>query len=172
MNDIILPNCQLTFFGITVIFHNWKVNTYFVSVSSGGRFFRGTRENIFHTFCAIVGDGICNDETNNVECSFDGGDCCNSDANMDSCTSCVCFLEETCLAGVHPLVGNEFCNDETNIKECDYDDFECCGFHSSSYNVNQDFCTDCLCKGVYLIIQGICINEALNQLHHRYREET
>ena len=112
---------------------------------------------------ALVGDGVCNDEINNVECSFDGGDCCNSDANMDSCTSCVCFLEETCLAGVHPLVGNDFCNDETNIKECDYDGFECCGFHSSSYNVNQDSCTDCLCKGMYFIIQQcVCINEALN----------
>ena len=133
---------------------------------------------------------------------------------MDSCTSCDCFLEGTCLAGVHPLVGNDFCNDETNIKECDYDGFECCGFHSSSYHVNQDFCTDCLCKGMcficildtpgprlmrihlvrnstnakfqkspnihivrpithfacvkvctyFIILQGICINEALNQL--------
>ena len=98
---------------------------------------------------ALVGDGDCNDETNRFECSFDGGDCCKSDTSMDSCTSCDCFLEGTCLAGVHPLVGNDFCNDETNIKECDYDGFECCGFHSSSYNVNQDFCTDCLCKGMY-----------------------
>ena len=114
---------------------------------------------------ALVGDGDCNDETNHFECSFDGGDCCKSDTSMDSCKSCDCFLEETCLAGVHPLVGNDFCNDETNIKECDYDGFECCGFHSSSYHVNQDFCTDCLCKGMYFIIlQGICINEALNQL--------
>ena len=24
----------------------------------------------------MVGDGICNDETNNLECNYDGGDCC------------------------------------------------------------------------------------------------
>ena len=23
-----------------------------------------------------VGDGVCNDETNNAECNYDGGDCC------------------------------------------------------------------------------------------------
>ena len=24
----------------------------------------------------MVGNGICNDETNNLECNYDGGDCC------------------------------------------------------------------------------------------------
>ena len=24
----------------------------------------------------LVGDGVCNDQTNNVECNYDGGDCC------------------------------------------------------------------------------------------------
>ena len=124
-----------------------------------GDFFEGTRENIFHISWVIVGDGDCNDETNNVECSFDGGDCCKSDTSLDSCTSCDCFLEGTCLAGVHPLVGNDFCNDETNIKECDFDGFECCGFHSSSYHVNQDFCTDCLCKGMCFICTVMCTED-------------
>ena len=25
---------------------------------------------------ALLGNGVCNDETNNPECNFDGGDCC------------------------------------------------------------------------------------------------
>ena len=25
---------------------------------------------------SLIGDGFCNDETNNVECNFDGWDCC------------------------------------------------------------------------------------------------
>jgi hypothetical protein len=54
----------------------------------------------------LVGDGDCNDETNNVECSFDGGDCCKSDTNLDSCTSCDCFLEVSFLPCQWNLIKN------------------------------------------------------------------
>ena len=40
-----------------------------------------------------VGDGFCNDETNNLECNYDGGDCCGSCVNTEYCAEC------TCLAG-------------------------------------------------------------------------
>ena len=41
----------------------------------------------------LISDGFCNDETNNVDCNFDGGDCCGGCANTDYCLDCVCFAE-------------------------------------------------------------------------------
>ena len=40
-----------------------------------------------------VGDGFCNDETNNVHCYYDGLDCCRSPINTDSCSDCLCHGE-------------------------------------------------------------------------------
>ena len=67
----------------------------------------------------LVGNGICNDVTNIVECSYDGGDCC-PNPNM---------------------VGDAVCNDETNHPGCNYDGSDCC------VNVNTDSCSDCNCLG-------------------------
>jgi hypothetical protein len=75
----------------------------------------------------LVGNGLCNDETNNPDCNYDGGECCVVNANTNACSECECHLIETCAAGYHPLVGNGFCNDDTNIAECDYDGGDCCG---------------------------------------------
>ena len=115
----------------------------------------------------MVGNGFCNDETNNADCNYDGGDCCVVNANTDSCSECVCNLIETCTAGYHPLVGNGFCSDDTNIAECDYDGGDCCPnpnlvgdaiCHDETnhlgcnydggdccVNVNTDSCSDCNC---------------------------
>ena len=89
----------------------------------------------------LVGNGFCNDETNNADCNYDGGDCCVVNVNTDTCSKCGCLLLETCAAGYHPFVGNGFCNDNTNIAECDYDGGDCCG-----YNINLEHCTECSCK--------------------------
>ena len=90
---------------------------------------------------ALVGNGFCNDETNNPDCNYDGGDCCTTNANTTACSECACHLNETCAGGYHPLVGNGFCNDYTNIAECNYDGGDCC------VNVNTDSCSDCSCLG-------------------------
>ena len=37
----------------------------------------------------LVGDGYCNDVTNNQQCNFDGGDCC-VNVNTDYCSNCSC----------------------------------------------------------------------------------
>ena len=87
----------------------------------------------------MVGNGFCNDETNNPDCNFDGGDCCVVNANTNSCSECACHLIETCAAGYHPLVGNGFCNDDTNIAECDYDGGDCC---SNPEMVGNGFCDE------------------------------
>ena len=39
---------------------------------------------------AIIGNGHCNDITNNPACNYDHGDCCLSSPNTDHCSECVC----------------------------------------------------------------------------------
>ena len=36
-----------------------------------------------------MNDGYCNDETNNANCGYDGGDCC-VNVNTDHCSECAC----------------------------------------------------------------------------------
>ena len=38
-----------------------------------------------------VGDGFCDDYNNNHKCEYDGGDCCDNDANHKYCTNCQCL---------------------------------------------------------------------------------
>ena len=38
----------------------------------------------------MIGDAICNDETNYLGCNYDGGDCC-VNVNTDSCSECNCL---------------------------------------------------------------------------------
>ena len=71
----------------------------------------------------MVGNGLCNEETNNNECNFDGGDCCPNSF----------------------LISNGYCNDETNKIECNYDGGDCC------VNVDKEHCTECTCFGVGFI---------------------
>ena len=119
---------------------------------------------------ALVGNGFCNDETNNEDCNYDSGDCCVLNANTDSCSDCVCHLIETCAAGYHPLVENGFCDDGTNIAECDYDGGDCCG-----YSINSEYCTECTCfhqetclAGVHpLVGDGVC-NDGKNVAECNY----
>ena len=42
-------------------------------------------------YVELVGNGYCNDETNNEGCNFDGGDCCLNCINTDQCSDCVCY---------------------------------------------------------------------------------
>ena len=40
-----------------------------------------------------VGDGYCDDVTNNMECNYDGGDCCGDNVNIQYCSECQCISE-------------------------------------------------------------------------------
>ena len=115
---------------------NWNNMVHALSISCFNFFEKETNfiKTEIHTYTnfflgcgnvTLVGNGFCNDETNNANCNYDGGDCCAMIANISSCSECACHLIETCAAGYHPLVGNGFCNDETNIAECDYDGGDC-----------------------------------------------
>ena len=37
-----------------------------------------------------IGDGYCDDETNNEICVWDGGDCCGDNVNTNYCNDCNC----------------------------------------------------------------------------------
>ena len=81
-------------------------------------------------YSTLIKNGICNDESNNEDCNYDGGDCCGVCITKDHCS------EGACIGGspdIHAsdglanvLVGNGFCNDETNKEDCDYDGGDCC----------------------------------------------
>ena len=102
----------------------------------------------------IVGNGYCNDETNNADCNYDGGDCCKTHVNSDHCSECICYHQETCAAGVNPRmtnvwsirpthewVSNGYCNDETNNADCNYDGGDCC-----LSSPKTDNCSECVCS--------------------------
>ena len=75
---------------------------------------------------SFISDGYCNDETNIVECGYDGGDCCGSCINTEYCLNCTC-IDDTIGDGVpNALVGDGICNDETNNPGCNYDGGDCC----------------------------------------------
>ena len=38
-----------------------------------------------------MGDGYCDDATNNIECNYDGGDCCLDPVNTQYCSECQCI---------------------------------------------------------------------------------
>ena len=101
---------------------------------------------------ALVGNGYCNDITNNENCDYDGGDCCGSCLNTENCTECVCY-GYIIGNGVHnALVQNGLCNDETNNAFCNYDGGDCCGD-----NVNIQHCSNCTCFPQETCASGECL---------------
>lgn len=85
----------------------------------------------------LVGNGICNDDTNIIECNYDGGDCCGSCIVKTHCLVCLCLQNHT---DSNPLIGNGYCNDDTNNAECHYDGGDCCGTC-----IVKDHCIICDC---------------------------
>ena len=81
----------------------------------------------------MVGDGVCNDESNNPECSYDGGDCCsNPDGYCDDVNNNeVCFFDggdccESNVNGNQNWIGDSRCDDINNNLACTYDGGDCC----------------------------------------------
>ena len=91
----------------------------------------------------MIGNGYCNDETNNADCNYDGGDCCKLKVNLDHCTECICHHQETCAAGVnHEWVNNGICNDETNHAECNFDGGDCEGCAGDISLIGNGVCNE------------------------------
>jgi hypothetical protein len=53
-----------------------------------------------------VGDGYCDDTTNNMVCNYDGGDCCGSNINTQYCSECQCLDGNNGTTTTTPVYGN------------------------------------------------------------------
>ena len=53
---------------------------------------------------AIIGNGHCNDITNNPACNYDHGDCCLSSPNTDHCSECGCSTTGIIISPGYPQV--------------------------------------------------------------------
>ena len=95
-------------------------------------------------FYAMIGDGYCNDETNNEDCNYDGGDCCGTCVITNQCSECECLGGVSGNGDSSAALGNGYCDDETNNADCYYDGLDCCGSL-----VNQDHCSSCTCHSMY-----------------------
>ena len=81
-----------------------------------------------------ISDGFCNDETNNVECDYDGGVCCGSCVLTQLCSDCACLGNSTTnIKNQNVLLGDGYCNDETNNALCSFDGLDCCRCPDSEY---------------------------------------
>ena len=114
----------------------------------------------------LVENSVCNDETNDENCDYDGGDCCLLSRNDEHCSECDCHHQETCAAGfLHGWVGDGYCHDETNNPDCNYDGGDWCG-----PCVVTQFCSECECRGNVTgngisspsVGDGICNDETNN----------
>ena len=104
----------------------------------------------------LRGDGNCDDENNNPECDFDGGDCC-TDTRHLQCHDCICKDQNHSNFGVFGVkriimktentkdcpksfwIGDGHCDDENNIPECNFDGGDCC------IDTEQKHCQKCEC---------------------------
>ena len=94
-----------------------------------------------------IQDGICDTVNNNVECDFDGGDCCECTLSDDgssiynealiSSLNCVdpsnpCYnlhavaLQASCANGTIAWIHNGYCDINNNNEGCLYDGGDCC----------------------------------------------
>ena len=101
-----------------------------------------------------IADGFCDDINNNLDCSYDGGDCCGPNVNIQSCSICQCLEGGgggsggtttpygTITAGAcsQGWIADGYCDDINNNLACTYDGGDCCGS-----NVNTEWCTECQC---------------------------
>ena len=96
-----------------------------------------------------IGDGYCDDINNNVDCTFDGGDCCGGIIDPTYCSECLCLeggggtttpSGTTTSGDCNQFIGDGYCDDINNNLACTYDGGDCCGS-----NVNTQYCNECLC---------------------------
>jgi len=97
---------------------------------------------------SFVGDGYCDDDTNNVDCEFDKGDCCGSLILTQYCHFCECTQYSTpswtttanIICQNPDWIHDGYCDDLTNNEYCDWDGDDCC-----DPKTNKQYCNICDC---------------------------
>ncbi len=95
-------------------------------------------------------DGFCDESNNNLQCLFDGSDCCVEEADCSYCEGDGCICHETGISHCSgndashcdkPLIwiGDGLCDPGANKLECDYDGGDCC-LQPSNCSVCYDSC--------------------------------
>ena len=76
-----------------------------------------------------IGDGFCDDATNNLDCDYDGGDCCLNPLNTVYCEICQCINGETICQG-------------HGYSQTQCEAISCCHFWNGTcwYSVGQNQC--------------------------------
>lgn len=75
-----------------------------------------------------IGDGVCDDSTNNEVCDFDGNDCCIDEIVDYFCSDCICHPPILDLNECEfPLerIGDGFCDNLAANSKCDFDAGDC-----------------------------------------------
>ena len=100
-----------------------------------------------------IGNGYCNDENNNPDCNYDGGDCCGSCVVTEQCSECQCLGGISGNDVTSPSIGDSVCNNEINKPECKYDGGDCCG---NANLVANGYCDDETNNGICVYDGGDC----------------
>merc|ERR1712032_639421 len=99
------------------------------------------------------GDGNCDDDNNNKECEYDGGDCCaksvGGSVKKDYCKQCKCLdpnpkAPKAAACGQKEYRGDGNCDDDNNNAGCEFDGGDCC-VKSLGSPVKKDYCKQCKC---------------------------
>lgn len=86
-----------------------------------------------------IGDGICQEELDNLQCNFDGGDCraMNATRHLSKYPDCKYGAYMSISA-----IGDGYCDDIFNSPACGFDEGDCC---LQSQELSLEFCTTCAC---------------------------
>ena len=97
------------------------------------------------------GDGFCDDENNNLECNWDGGDCCGDNIDTQFCSICDCLNGNVKLCTSENTCGHD-------EGDCNYDN-ECqpglkCGTNNCPTSLPGFTTTiDCCYKNICMLLK-------------------
>jgi hypothetical protein len=75
----------------------------------------------------LAGNGVCDEETNTVDCEYDRGDCCEGTCMGSNCGengyNCI---NPDYYCPIESWASDGYCDEENNIASCYYDGGDCC----------------------------------------------
>ena len=127
------------FLSIFIGHHIWLINWIISSATTNTSGITTTSQDS-SSACDYKGDGYCDDENNNANCEFDGGDCCRNNLTTTYCTQCQCLDPAYSGCDFPDFKSDDSCDDENNNANCEYDGGDCCGFY-----IDTNWCLKCQC---------------------------